>query len=144
MANQFNLQPTGNEIIDGLQGLQIVADHIDVIDKKIAHVKGAMGLLAARTLLGRQFMISTAQVLGKDPDAQPDDRILYSNGLLFIAELDSFGYLLDHGIPIDSLSLNFLHPEVIGIDDRTERLIRGFTFQVPVLAIESCISAEAA
>lgn len=34
MANQFNLQPTGNEIVDGLQGLQIVADHINVIDKK--------------------------------------------------------------------------------------------------------------
>lgn len=144
MANQFNLQPTGNEIIDDLQGLQILADHISVIDQKIAHVKGVMNFLAAKTLLGRQFMISTAQVLGKDPDAGPDDRIVYNDGLLFIAELDSFGYILDHGIPIDSLSLNFLHPEVIGIDDRTERLIRGFTLQVPVLAIESCVSAEAA
>lgn len=144
MVSRFNQQPTGNGIIDELQGLQIVADTIDVIDRKIAHVRGAMGLLAAKTLLGRQFMISTAQVLGKDPDAEPDDRILYNDGLLFIAELDSFGYLVDHGIPIDSLALNFLHPEVFGIDDRTEQLIRGFTFQVPVLAIESCISAEAA
>jgi len=141
MSSEFGLSPTGHEIIDALQGLQKVADNIDREDQRIAHVRRAIGFLSARTLLGGQFMVSALQVLAKDPDTAPDDRVLFDQNMVFIAELDSYGYLLDNGVPVDSLALNFLHPEIIGLDEIDERKMRDFTFQVPVLAIESCCTA---
>ena len=141
MSSEFGLIPTGHEIIDALQGLQIMADNIEPVEQKIDHIRSAIAHLAARTLLGKQFMVSTLQVLGKDPDTEPDDRVFFNQNMIFIAELDSYGYLLDNGVPVDSLALNFLHPEVIGLDEVDEQKIRDFTFQVPILAIESCIGA---
>ena len=141
MSSEFGLNPTGHEIIDALQGLQKVADNIDREEQKIAHIRRAIGLLSARTLLGGQFMVSALQVLAKDPDTAPDDRVLFDQNMVFIAELDSYGYLLDNGVPVDSLALNFLHPEIIGLDEIDERKMRDFTLQVPVLAIESCCTA---
>jgi len=141
MSSEFGLNPTGHEIIDALQGLQKVADNIDRDKQKIDHIRKGITLLAARTLLGKQFMVSTIQVLGKDPDMAQYDRVLFDRNMIFVAELDSFGYLLDNGVPVDSLALNFLHPDVIGLDEGDEQVIREFTFQVPILAIESCISA---
>lgn len=140
MSSEFGLNPTGHEIIDALQGLQRVADNIDHVDKKIDHIRTAIANMAARTLLGRQFMVSSFQLLGKDPDNAPDERKLFDRNIVFVAELNSYGYLLDDDIPIDCLSLNFLHPEVIGLDDIDDRKMRTFTLQVPVLAIESCVS----
>jgi hypothetical protein len=141
MSSEFGLIPTGHELIDALQNLQKVADHIDHDEQKIDHIRQAIGLLSARTLLGGQFMVSALQVLGLDPDTAPNDRVLFNQNMIFIAELDSFGYLLDNSVPVDCLSLNFLHPEVIGLDLIDERKIKEFTFQVPVLAIESCVAA---
>ena len=141
MSTDFSQNSTGHEIVDALQGLQKVADSIDYETQKINHIRQAMSLLATRTLLGKHFMVSALQVLGKDPDSAPDDRVLFNSNMVFVAELDSFAYLLDNGVPVDSLALNFSHPDIIGLDERDERKMRDFMFQVPVLAIEACINA---
>lgn len=86
-------------------------------------------------------MVNTLQVLGKDPDSAPDDLLFYNSNITFVAKLGALRYLLDYDIPVDSLTLSFANPKVLGLDERDERKLRAFTFQVPVLAIEACISA---
>lgn len=135
---------TGLEIIESLQGLQKVADTIHDPNTKIDRVRLGIGVLAAGTLLKHQFIVSSAQVIGREPDAPPSDIIMFSSGMFFIARLDSYGYLLDEDIPVDCLSLNFVEPEIIGADVRDARAMKPLTLQVPVLAIDSFRSAEAA
>ena len=141
MSTEFHQNSTGHEMVDALQGIQKVADNIDQAAQKIEHVKRAMSLLATRTLLDKHFMVSALQVLGKDPSSGPDDRVVFNSNMVFVAKLDSFAYLLDNGVPVDSLALNFSHPDIIGLDERDDRKLRDFMFQVPVLAIEACINA---
>lgn len=135
---------TGLEIIDSLQGLQKIVDNINDPDAKFDRARKGVGWLGAGILLDHQFIVSSAQVFGKDPDTSPRERVLFNDGMFFIATLSSYGYLLDKDIPVDCLSLNFIDPEIIGADERDARLFRLLMLQVPVLAIDSCSSAEAA
>ena len=75
MAGEFILPPTGNEMIDSLRGLQLVADQIDDPDRKIAHIKTAIGVIAAGQLIGKQ-MVEAATIFAQDSDRAPDERIL--------------------------------------------------------------------
>ena len=136
---------TGHEVIDSLQDLQVVANRIVTPDTKISHVREVMGVLATHSLLGHQFMISSGWVLGRHPDAAPDKRLVFSNGIFFVGELDTYGYVIDEDIPLDSLMLGFTHPEVIGVEPGEEtEAFRNLTLEVPVLSIDSCMLAEAA
>jgi hypothetical protein len=64
--------------------------------------------------------------------------------MLFIASLGLFGYMIDQDLPVDSLTLQFVAPEVFGVPPEEVPKFKSLTFQVPVLAIDSCILAEAA
>jgi hypothetical protein len=164
MPRQLNLEPTGNVIVDALKQLQQSTGRIDS-DDKLAYVTEKMKTFGAQTLLGGMFYISSDLVLGKDPGARRNDRILYGD-MSFIAELGSFGCLSLGGATafdvVDGLSLNFSNPEVIGVVNqldrrhitgsltagqqdeqsaRTNEQMHQLTLQVPVLAIEACLSA---
>ena len=164
MPYQFNQASTGNVIVDALKQLQQSTGRIDS-DDKLAYVTEKMKTFGAKTLLGGMFYISSDMVLGKDPGARLNARILYGD-MSFIAELGSFGCLSLGGATsfdvVDGLSLNFSNPEVIGVDNqldcrqntgcltagqqgeqsaRTNEQMRQLTLQVPVLAIEACLNA---
>jgi len=104
--------------------------------QKFDIIKRATGQIATRTLLDKQFMVNTLQVLGQDPNSAPDDLLVYNSNITFVAKLGALRYLLDYDIPVDSLTLSFANPKVLGLDERDERKMRTFTFQVPVLAIK--------
>lgn len=141
MSHEFN---SGHGIIDSLQDLQIIADRINDPETKIGHVRQIMGILAARELIGEQFMVSSAMALAQRPDDDPSQRILFNRGMLFVARLESYNYLLDYGIPIDSLTLTFQEPEVIDVLPEDSPAFKTLTLQVPVRAIDSFISTKAA
>lgn len=135
---------TGLEIVDSLQGLQKIADTIPDVNIKLSRIRWGIGVLAAGSLLEHHYLVSSAQVIGREPDASPSDIIMFDRGMLFIAQLDSFGYLLDDDIPVDCLSLNFVEPEIFGADARDAKVMKPLIFQVPVRAIDLFCSAETA
>ena len=144
MAGELILPPTGNDLIDSLRGLQLVADQIDDPDRKIAHIKTAIGVIAAGQLIGKQMMVEAATIFARDPDHDPNERILFREGMLFIASLSVFSYMLDQDIPVDSLTLQFVSPDVLGVMPEEAPNFKALTFQVPILSIDSCMLAEVA
>ncbi len=143
MAGEILLPPTGNEIVDVLRGAQLVADTIDDPDIKIAHIKKTVGFLAAGQLLGRQMLVDAATIFAHSPFEMAGDQYLFQ-GLLFVAKLQVYGYMLDEEIPVDSLTLNFNEPEVFGVAPEDSPSFKLLNFQVPVLAIDRCVLTEAA
>lgn len=135
-------EPTGFEVIDSVKGLQLTADVIDDPDAKIKHVRNMLKVIGAGDILGSLLMISASEVWGKQPDSS-GELIRFEDGLLFVGELDEFGYMLDPTIPLDSLSLNFRRPEVWAVDAEDALAFRALKLQVPVLAIDSCTNAAA-
>lgn len=136
-------QPTGMDRVDSLKGLQLVADTYDNPEEKLTHIRNALGSMGAHDLLEHQFMVAAAEVWAR-PRFDSRRLIHFGEGFLFIAKLEAVGYLLDPHVPLDTLSLNFTDPEVWGIDEVDAPDFKVLKFQVPVLAIDSCMSAEAA
>jgi hypothetical protein len=139
------LQPTGNDLVDSLRDLQVFLDSIDDIDKKIVTLKQGIHIIKAADLLGGQFMVSTMQTFGHNLDESPDNYTLFESGLTFCADLDAFGYLKDDGIPVDTLTLDFTNPDVFEAisDEQAHKRFRALKLQVPVLAIDTCMSMAA-
>lgn len=143
MAGELLLPPTGNEIVDELRGIQLIADMIDDPDAKIRRVRNTVRLVAAHQLLGRQMMVDAATLYAHVPFEASNEQYRFE-GLLFIAKLNIIGYMLDEDIPVDSLTLNFESPEVFGVSPEDNPSFEILTFQVPVLSIDRCLLAEAA
>ena len=136
----FELPETGDLTIDKLQQSQIMADLLPRPELKIAQITDTIHFIGA-VLLGNQLMISAHNFFIKEPDAPPQDRIFMPNEMLFVAELNSYNYMIDPDIPIDSLILDFENPEVFNVDPADATRIRQTSFQVPILAIETCMAA---
>lgn len=136
-------QRTGFEAVDSLKGLQVLADKIDDPTIKIEHVRKVLRLIGAPALLHRQFMVGANEVWASPAEASRD-LLHFKDGFLFVGQLDEFGYMLDPDVPLDSLSLNFNQPEVWGVNSEEAERFKALTFQVPVLAIDSYFSTEAA
>ena len=119
----------------------MTADQIDDPDAKIKHVRNMLQIVGAAELLGRPFMVDATEVWGKRPDTQRE-LIRFTDGLLFVGQLKAFGYMVDPDIPIDSLSLNFSAPEVLGVDLEDEFAFKSLSLQVPVLAVARCTAAS--
>jgi hypothetical protein len=134
-------ESTGMETVDVIRGLQMTADQIDDPDAKIKHVRNVLQIVGAAELLGRPFMVDATEVWGKRPDTQRE-LIRFTDGLLFVGQLKAFGYMVDPDIPIDSLSLNFSAPEVLGVDLEDEFAFKSLSLQVPVLAVARCTAAS--
>jgi hypothetical protein len=136
---------TGNDVVDSLQVLQVSTDIlVDDDMRKIEQVSKVIKAQRAGELLGHHLMVSSSLVLAKNPDSSPQSRTLFAKGLVFEGQLDSYEYLLDNGIPIDSLTLNFIEPSVFGVEPEDEPFFRSLRLQVPVLAISTCIDTRAA
>jgi hypothetical protein len=144
MSGELLLPPTGNEIVDSLRGLQMVADSIDDRDAKVAHVKKTLQFIDAWQLLGKQMMVSSLMTFGKNPDQGDDIRTFFKDEMLFLGQLNTMTYMLDDNIPVDSLALAFDLPEVIGVAPEECERFRVLRLQVPILAIETCVLAEVA
>lgn len=132
-------------VIDELKIAQRLADIMGAdADKKLQHLQASVGRSMVGELIGRALLVSSSLALGKRPDGPPGNRLLFEHGLMFIGRLESPSYLRDRQLPLDALTLIFSGPEVIGpYPEEIERL-RRLQLQVPVLAIDSCTSAEAA
>lgn len=138
----ITFEPTGNATVDSLKGLQLIVDTLENPKNKLAHIQYSLGRIGASSILEHKFMVNTAEVWATPPlDSR---RFIHLPNSLFIAELDTLGYLLDPSVPVDTLSLNFREPEVWGIDPEDALAFRDLRFQVPVLAIDSCLDVETA
>lgn len=141
MSEEFNYSPTGYDFFDSLKGLQKIANEIIDPEHKIERVRKTLGIVMARQQIEKQFMVSSQRLFIKYPDESPDSRKLCNRELMFIGKLDAFAYMLDKDVPIDSLVLNFINSEVIGVDEKASKVLRTLTLQVPILALESCMEA---
>ena len=137
---------TGNEVVDSLQVLQATSDAL-VRDEflKRMHVGKMVELQpGADRLIGQRFLVGSNLLLAQRPGGDPKKRLLFEHGLLFEGILDSYEYILDNGIPLDSLMLDFVEPAVVGVAPEEETFFKVLKLQVPVLAISSCIDLAAA
>jgi hypothetical protein len=145
MTTPFGESATGNELIDTLQNVQRMANTFGDLDHKIDYVRRASGLLAAGSLIERQFMVSASTIVGIPPDSAPDERFIYANGLMFVGVLESYNYLvIDNEPKIDSLTLNFFNPDVLGVETDDVLVMKQLRLQVPILDIDTFIAADAA
>lgn len=139
MSMEFVYQSTGHDLVDSMQGLQKVADGISDIESKIIQVRRTLGILSASALIQKKFIVNSWQLFAKHIDKAPDYRMLVDQELKFVGSLESYKYLLDEKIPVDALVLNFANPEVVGGEPEINKACRALTFQVPILAIKSCM-----
>jgi hypothetical protein len=131
---------TGNEIIDELQGAQIVLGSLDSIEKKVARFRHAMSMIHSTSILEKSCMVSTTIAFGRPFDGNPQNRYLFKEGLMFTGLLNEFSYLFDEDIPIDSLSCDFTRLDVLQAETEQEKdFFRGLTLQVPILSIDTLI-----
>jgi len=136
-------ESSGNETVDALKGLQITASRIGDPEAKLARIRETLTVIRATQLLGDSLMISAQDVWGVHPDAAPGDMIRFRQEMVFIAELDAFGYMLDPSVPVDTLTFDFEAPEVWGVLPEDALAFRSLTLRVPVLAIDSCVPIPA-
>jgi hypothetical protein len=137
------LTTTFEALVESMQGLQRIADEkIDDPDQKIHYIRAGVRILGAGEFIDTKVMVTAATVMAKTNMATESERLLFSSGLMFIGNLSLYGYLFDPDLPIDSLALNFTEPDVIGIGPEEVPTFQKMTFQVPVLAIDSCLAAE--
>jgi len=129
---------------ESLVGLQKMADSIGDPFQKVEQVKKALGFMAARKLLDHQYMVNANLVLASKADMPPMELLKFSDGLFFVGLLDAYSYMLDPDLPMDSLALNFKQPDVIGILPEEVEAFKSLQLRVPVLAIDTFVSAEAA
>lgn len=88
------------------------------------------------TLRGLQFVVDYID----DPDLKIA-KVRQGIQLTKAASLCNHNYMVS--TTDDSLSLNFLHPDVIGVEPEEVDAFKVLTFKIPILAIETCINAEA-
>ncbi len=141
MENSYSHEST-LEIVESLQGLQKVADKIDSPDQKIEHVLRVCNFLHAHELLKKQFMVDSLQAFSHSINQPSTQLTLFQRGLIFVGRLDSFNYLQDYDIPVDSLTLSFSQPHVLDIDPEDSNTFQPLKLLVPILAIQSCIEAS--
>lgn len=141
MSAEFNYSPTGYDFFDSLKGLQKIASEIIDPDHKIERVRKTLGIVMASKQIEKQFMVISQRLFIKNPDESPDSLKLYDREFMFIGQLDTFSYMFDEDVPVDSLVLNFINNDVIGADEKVSKVLRTMTLQVPILALESCVEA---
>ena len=133
---------TGHEMVDTLRGLQIMARDIGDPDKRIEYVRETLKLVGATDILGDELLVTASDIWGRRPDAPPGHLIPFRHSLTFVAKAHEFGYLYDPTVPLDTLTINFEHPEVWGVVPDHVPALRGLIFRVPVLAIQSCMGDD--
>ena len=141
MSAEFNYSPTGYDFFDSLKGLQKIASEIIDPDHKIERVRKTLGIVMASKQIEKQFMVISQRLFIKNPDESQDSLKLYNREFMFIGQLDTFSYMFDEDVPVDSLVLNFINNDVIGADENVSKVLRTMTLQVPILALESCVEA---
>ncbi|HVW23658.1 MAG TPA: hypothetical protein VHB51_04230 [Candidatus Saccharimonadales bacterium] len=138
---------TGNDIIDQLQAVQKTADReFSDPDSKIETITEIVRAMGAGAILDHGFFASTSVAYGLHPDMDPNNRIWYKDGITFTARLEEFRYAYRPALPLDSLMLTFVDPQIfeaIGDDQMAEDLSK-LTIEVPVLAVDSCLLMDAA
>jgi len=141
MAELF--PPSGTDTIDQLKAVQHLADrNFSDIDKKLKYVQRATAAIGLRALLEHQFMIEADAAFGAHLDASPKTLMRFNQGLMFIGMLELPRYLYDEDVPLDSLTLDFVHPEVFGVSQDDAPAFHRLRLSVPVLAINTCISTD--
>src|SRR6185437_9574939 len=119
-------------------GLQKIAAEMNDLDTKVLRVRQGIQLIGASELLAKPCLVVATVALGRPEDGPPEDRLLYMQDLMFTASLESFGYLYDRDIPIDSLSCDFDQPDLFMAESAEENAIfRRQRLQVPILAIQT-------
>lgn len=140
MSYEPEIPQEANELIDWLSGIQKLADQITDIDGKISKVKDTLGVLSVAPLLNQEFYIDSDLVFAKNPDQAPNVRTMFSDPIVFTGRLVGLHYMLDYGVPIDTLAINFDRPTVVDADIERAGEFQSQIFQVPVLAINEHIS----
>ena len=155
MARDTEPMQSGNEIVDTIKGVQVMANGIANPERKLDYVRRTLRMTRIMELRGQELMVGAARTFLRRPDDAPDELIGFNRSFLFAGRLCNAGYLLDQTIPVDTLTLHFDEVEVLDITERPEQSVvmngtkmqfdmsdlpsfRRAVFEVPVLAIESC------
>ena len=136
MTADFYLPLLGNEALDSLREVQLVADNIDDFELKKAYLAKSVKEVSTENLLDEVFEVESAKVIGTLEALDRPRRFMFSEGMRFIGRAATYNYFVNPEEMIDYLTVTFtepvvLRPEVVAVDFEL------FTFQVPVLAIDS-------
>ena len=138
---------TERDIIRGFRVVQEDANRVENSREKASRAMNTITALELDTLLGHQFMINSALALARPPEESEDSRILFPTGLLFIAKLCEFAQCRYEDVPVDAIVAKFVKPELVTfepINVLKATQIGQLELEVPLLAIDSCVYADAA
>lgn len=141
MPSPLEIPSTGNELLDELRGLQIMADGILEPDRKLAYVRQVLSLLPIDELLGRECYIDSSLVIAKSPEQDPNKRIMINEGLQFLGRSVSYDYSRGYEAVVDFLTLDFSEPEIVKSEQPEIESLEAHIFQVPVLAFDTFAAA---
>jgi len=141
MAELF---PTsGTEIVDELKALQYLTDKRSLTpSQKFDRIRKGAATLALHELLARQFFVNADTVLGQHPDASPNTLQVFRHGMVFVGVLDASRYMYDEDVPLDSLMLDFVEPDILEIETEDIPHFKEMRLMIPVLAITTCLDTD--
>jgi hypothetical protein len=135
---------TGNSVIDSLQVLQAKLIMRDSLTEKERLDQFRIGVRLAdpTEYIDQDFMVSGLLALGRSLDSTTRKREVLKD-ITFMGRLTAVKYLnyLDDKIQIDSMTVNFVNPEILASEDPVPEGIERMLMELPVLGIKSCIGS---
>lgn len=131
-----------------LQHLQVMTEAIDDPVKRELAAKTAVGLVPTSEIIGRYFGVKTTLAIGRSDDLPANRRLVYEQGLHFLAKATGIDYYRNYDVPVDSVVIDFKNVHTMidraeyEIDeDITEEYMEApklIDVRVPILAIQAC------
>jgi hypothetical protein len=127
---------TGNEIIDNLQRVQVAALMKPNPLDRIEHVRQWAPMLGSTELQQKECQLLTSETfiapLGSDGLS-----IKLQRQMLITGSLAVFRYMQDTEVPIDSIIMDIVHPQILDADPEDQAIFDRHILRVPVLAVQA-------
>jgi hypothetical protein len=137
MFAEFEHPVLGNETIDLMRDLQLAADHIDDPHHKTQFVVDGIETIPGDELFDQVFQVESLTVIGSLETVERSRRFIFSEGMRFIGRAAALNYFRNPSELVDCLTVTFVEPCVLRPEVLESADFELFTFQVPVLAIDS-------
>jgi len=139
-VSALELPNTGDFTINSLQALQVLANRIPDTELRIGRTLKIASHVGALGLLDKECMLSTAMTYAAEPGEDSLSH-MFPVPMIFSGKVANIRYLYSPETPVDSLALDVVSPRLFDDLSPEVEAFRQLTFQVPILAIQSCIVA---
>lgn len=139
-----NLPFSPDEILPRLRSVEELHHRFADDPDRSSYEVQAIDALELGCLVGRQVFINSALAFARRPDQPVHTRLMFPTGFLILGQIVHYATLTDEEIPLDSVTVNLRNAEVIDIAPEEVAVFKKLEFEIPILAINSLVYAEAA